>query len=392
MGNIDPNFTALIQQIFNQSGGKGEPTAKAMMDMIMSGKMGALTDTYSGGQQPQQYVASPQVAMPTAYDYLNAQGPMADIVRQMMSSDPSVHITPDGAQRLLVSQTQDSNSPLFGQDVGFLTSQLNKVSQEINDYSAANAKQQWAASQPDPNNPFVKAGLPTPDQRWTGDSVPYQMNASEAQMMAAEQARLQHEAKSWGIKQNADGTYDYSATSYKQHNTPYAGKTMYKPDEQGLLALADHLALNSGYGTTKQSRDILKENLSKDLQKALVAAGAKDGVLTTAADREAFNKHLFDIMKFGRNAFYGKYLQNVTPQQVDALSSEFRDPEFRAYDTVNNDKLKYVYAHKQDQASLKAMQDADAGYRAGMAYLMNQAGQTPTVLGIAQRLAPITHK
>ena len=222
---MDANVLAMLQQLGAASGGKGQPSLKALMDMIMSGQYGALTDTYTGGQQQSTgYMPTPQVAMPTAYDYLNSKGPMADIVQQLLSNDPATHITPDAANRLLMTQINDANSPLYGQDAAFLTGQLNKVMGEINNYSALQAKQQYAASQPDPHNPFTKAGLPTPDQRWDANSAPY----SETQFMAnarkQEQMKLDDLAQMYEIQKDANGNYDTSSKYSTMHYAPNAGK------------------------------------------------------------------------------------------------------------------------------------------------------------------------
>lgn len=353
--------------------GKGLSDAKSMMALLMSPQFAALTDTYAGGQQSNVgYVPSEDVAMPTAYDYLNSEGPMATIVKGIMSTDPKERLSPDGAQRELMSQINDKNSALYGQDAAFLTGQLNKVYNEVNNYRQLKAKADYQAAQPNQNDPFVKAGLPSPSERWTGDSAPSNIKQSEIDARKYDQMKIDDLAKMYGMKRGADGLWDTSSNFWNVERQPHSGEVGVALDEDAINALT-----KSGAGLPMMTNTLLQAAFKE-------ASKGKNTKAMVGKEADALKQAVLDYVH--RSTGWGKAAQ-LSDQQMNNLFKTTLGDSVGASDWA--DPQKQAQAQKiagmQERAAVNAA--FDQGRRDAHARFLNQSGQTPTMMGLAQRAA-----
>lgn len=357
--------------------GKQQSATKSYLNFLNNPIIAMLSGTVSdsGGGGSAGYVPSPQVAMPTAYQYLNSQGPMAEIVQQLMSSDPSVHITPDGAQRLLQSSVNDPNSPLSGQDMSFLTGQLSQVMREINDYQATTAKAQYdASSSQNSSDPFVKMGLPAMSARWSADTVPTDAAGLKNQdYLAWQDNRLAQMAKLYGMTKGANGEWGAAPDQMKSVQ-PHKGQSKLTPDSSQFKVANSRAAAGE--------KETLKNSLQKAWDKSIKESGVDIQGYATDKQRMAFMDALHkNLMK---DPFASKYLGSM---DVGKLVKTEDASNMGAYDVINQQAKDNQARFDSYRRERDKMAGQELGHRNAQAYLMNRSGQTPAVAGLNSRMA-----
>lgn len=151
-----------------------------MNNMLFSPLWGASTDTYDPMltlPEP-QYVPAPQVGMPTAMSYSNGTGTMADISNGLISNS----LTFDGALRMLKEALASPSSDINGMDEKTLTDEVRAIRDEVTKYAAQQAEAEFKMQNAPRTDIFAKAGLPSPTEQYTADTLPSTSAAMQALM------------------------------------------------------------------------------------------------------------------------------------------------------------------------------------------------------------------
>jgi len=264
---------------------------------------------------------------------------------------------------------------------------------EINNYSTLQAKQQYAASQPDPHNPFTKAGLPTPDQRWDSNSAPYSETQFIANARKQEQMKLDDLAQMYEIQKDANGNYDTSSKYSTRHYAPNAGKHGIAIDPAKIKAAkSGNDAVGVDDSTLRKAFDAVKHSFGWPANGQPLTlddsqlADFKGKMLQFLQQSDA--KRIPEMKARGLEQ---KYIDKLTwtPDRLDQFLNISDASNIGAYDKVDQRKVHNAELFAGAQKKMHDMSIEDLGRRAAYAAFLNQTGQTPLAMGLQQRLAGV---
>lgn len=181
---MDPQILAMMMMMgFDPTG--SNKSVNLAQDVtggsLMNPMWGMLTGTYDPMLLvPQSTAPSLDQAAPFTFRYANSTGTMSDIARGVLEN-----MTRTDARTMLKNAIADQNSDVAGQDINDLMSDVDAMFDEIKDYNDAANKAAVADAQAMQDNPYAKAGLPSPFEQWSAETVP--SSEKDAAWAAAQQ-------------------------------------------------------------------------------------------------------------------------------------------------------------------------------------------------------------
>lgn len=178
---MDQQQMALISLLFG--GGMGMPqgkdvnSMKSLVDFLMSPDLGVITGSYDPYLTlDEEGPMSMEEAMPITSSYLGKTGTMGLIANGLWSGQMDYTEALAEAKRM----SGEENSDIKGLD---LTDEIGRMRNEIAAYNASGG-QRSGGGRRKMDDPYSKAGYPTPDRQWSIENMPE--SAFLQQMRAAE--------------------------------------------------------------------------------------------------------------------------------------------------------------------------------------------------------------
>lgn len=360
---MDPQVLAMMMMLgFDPTGsGKSVNLAQDITGgSLMNPMWGMLTGTYDPMLLvPQSTAPSMDQAAPFTFRYANSTGTMSDIARGVLEN-----MTRTEARTVLKNAISDQNSDVAGQDINDLMSDVDAMFSEVKDYNKAVQQSAAADAKAAQENPYAKAGLPSPFEQWSAETVPSgEKDAAWAAAQRRAQAGLAAKARELGLTVN-----------------PETGAVSMKDAPMVERQVVGRRGSPSGKGGNPPAKKTTEQS---DAGRFFGAIGeafkpAAEGAAGVAnwLGRRIEGGFMYPSQKLAEWT-YNKPIDGKTTSAEESAMWKTIDPKFLA--------KKEAY-EKEAKKSALASEMAQAN-REGRALGMNLFGKSPTESALAERMA-----